>query len=64
MSALSIIAVAIGGCLALEGAAWAIIPSHMREMYRDMLTMDDRLLHRVGLVSVAIGVIIIALAVR
>lgn len=63
MNGLTIIAVAIGGCLALEGAAWAIMPAQMREMYREMLTMNDQLLHRVGLISVAIGVVVIALAV-
>jgi len=64
LNALTILAVAFGGCLALEGAAWAIFPSQMRDMYRDMLALDNIMLHRAGLISVAIGVGVIALAIR
>lgn len=64
MTPFEIIAVAIGGCLALEGAGWAIFPSQMRHMYQEMMQMNNLLLHRAGLVSVAIGVALITLAIR
>ena len=61
----TIIAVAIGGTLALEGAVWAIFPSQMRRMYQDAMSqMDDKAMHLGGLVSVLIGVVLIGAAVK
>ena len=54
----------LGGALALEGAVWAIFPSQMREMYRQMFSMPDRTLHLSGLASVAIGVVLVAVGVK
>lgn len=64
MNGFTILAVAFGGCLAIEGAAWAIFPDQMREMYREMLSLETLFLHRAGLVSVAVGVVMIAAAVK
>lgn len=64
MNVSAIILIAIGGALAIEGAAWAIFPSGLRQMYRDMMSqMDDRALHITGLVSVFIGMILLFLGV-
>ena len=61
----TIIAVAIGGVLALEGAIWAIFPSQTRRMYQETMSqMNDKSLHMGGLISVLIGVIIIGTAVK
>ena len=53
-----------GGALAVEGALWAIIPAVMRKSYTDAFAMGDRFLHLSGLVSVALGVICIAIAMQ
>lgn len=54
----------IGGILAFEGALWAIVPSLTRRMYEDAFALGDRVLHITGLISVALGVACIALAIR
>ncbi len=60
-----VLLIALGGALALEGAVWAIFPSQMRRAYRDAIEMmDDKALHIGGLVSVAVGVGLISLAVK
>jgi len=56
--------IAVGGMLAIEGAAWAIFPAQMKRMYEDAFSMGERALHISGIVSVAIGVTLIGLAVR
>ena len=60
MSSSAVILIAIGGALAIEGAAWAIIPRQMREIYEAVFREGDRMLHISGLISVAIGVALIA----
>jgi len=64
MSWVTILIIAFGGMLAIEGAVWAIFPSQMRRMYREAMSADDRALHISGLVSVAIGVVMIMMAVK
>mgnify|MGYP000415708084 CR=1 FL=1 len=65
MSLGTIIAVAIGGALAFEGAIWAIFPSQTRRLYQEtMQQLDDKSLHIGGLISVLIGVIMIGAAVK
>ena len=51
--------IALGGAMAIEGAAWAIFPKQMRELYSMMFREGDRMLHISGLISVAIGVLMI-----
>ena len=49
----------------VEGVLFAIFPSGVRNMYEEMLAIaDDKMLHYAGLLSVAIGVVMIMLAVR
>lgn len=62
--AMIVILIAIGGCLALEGVAWAIFPRQMRELYAQAFAMGDKVLHQSGLVSVALGVVLITLGVK
>ena len=60
-----ILLIAIGGAFAFEGVMWAIFPSGIREVYRQAFEqMTDRDLHLTGLSSVAIGVAMIAFAVK
>ncbi len=61
----TIILIAIGGAFAFEGMMLAIFPSGVRQVYRQALEqMNDRDLHLAGLMSVAGGVAMIALAVK
>lgn len=64
MSWMTILLIATGGALALEGAAWAIFPTQMRQIYQQAFAAGDRMLHMSGLVSVAIGVALIVWAVK
>lgn len=65
MSFGTVLLIAIGGAFAFEGVLWAIFPSGVRDMYQQAFAqMDDRGLHMTGLVSVAIGAGMIALAVK
>ena len=64
MSLWTVILIASGGAFAIEGAAWAIFPSQMRRMYMDAASLGDRALHMTGLVSVAIGMVLIMWAVK
>lgn len=60
-----IILVAIGGTMALEGFVWAVFPAQMRRSYEEGLRLiDDKSLHVMGLVCVAIGVAVIGAAVK
>ena len=56
--------IAFGGALALEGAAWAIFPSQMRQIYQEAFAAGDRVLHLSGLASVAAGTAMIVWAVN
>lgn len=60
----TVLMIACGGALAIEGAAWAIAPRAMRESYAEIFAMGDTILHRVGLVSVMIGCVMIFGAVK
>jgi len=61
----TIIAVAIGGALALEGVIWAVFPSQMRRAYQESLAqLDDKSLHMGGLICVLIGVLVVGAAVK
>ena len=51
--------IALGGAMAIEGAAWAVFPRQMRELYSMMFQEGDRMLHISGLISVAFGVLMI-----
>jgi len=59
-----ILMIAFGGVLAIEGVVWAIFPAQMRKFYIEAFAMGDKALHQSGLVSVALGVALIVLAVK
>ncbi|RKQ71673.1 hypothetical protein DES40_1000 [Litorimonas taeanensis] len=57
--------IALGGALAIEGAAWAIFPGGLRRLYLDMVSeMGERDLHVSGLISVFIGMVLLFLGVN
>ena len=64
MDVWTILLIAFGGALAIEGAVWAIVPSVIRKSYTEMFAMGDAALHRAGLFSVAIGSAMIFWAVK
>jgi len=60
-----IILIAIGGTFAVEGFIWAVFPAQMRRSYEEGLRLiDDKTLHITGLVCVAIGMVLIGIAVK
>jgi len=56
--------IALGGAFAIEGAVWAIMPGQTREMYRQIFSADDKMLHLTGLGCVAFGVILMVVGVK
>ncbi len=50
---------AIGLVLALEGALYALFPSFLRAMLRQLETVSDSQLRIGGLIALALGVIIV-----
>lgn len=62
---LSVVLIAFGGFVALEGVVWAVFPAQMRWTYRRMMDeISDRDLHIVGAVSVFIGTLMLAYGVK
>jgi uncharacterized protein YjeT (DUF2065 family) len=60
MNISAIVLIAIGGALAIEGAAWAIFPGGLRRVYQEMVSqMSERDLHLSGLLSVFFGIILL-----
>lgn len=64
MSISTIVLIAIGGTLAIEGVLWAVFPRQIKEMYQQMLAMPERTLHLAGLMSVAVGVAVLMIGVK
>jgi len=60
----AIILLTFGGTLAIEGVLWAVFPAQMREMYKQMMVMPDSILHRAGLVSVAVGIALLFAGIK
>lgn len=60
----TVLLIIAGGILTVEGALWAIAPTFTRKMYEDAFQQGDRMLHLMGLVSVALGVACLAYALR
>ena len=56
--------IAMGGAMAIEGAAWAIMPRQMRELYEMMFQEGERMLHLSGLFSVGIGVLMLGYGIK
>lgn len=65
MNISAIVLIAIGGALAIEGAAWAIFPGGLRRVYQEMVSqMSERDLHLSGLLSVFFGIILLMVGVN
>jgi len=64
MSFGAVLFIALGGAFLVEGAAWAIFPRQIRRAYQMVFQGGDRDLHIFGLVNVAIGVSMIAAAIK
>ena len=61
----TIVLVAIGGFILLEGLMWAIAPTAMRRAYDQMMQhVSDRDLHIGGAVAVFIGTCLFALGAK
>lgn len=61
----SITLLIIGGALALEGIGWAIAPDGMRRAYEEAISnLDARQLSTLGLLSTALGGLLIIAGVR
>lgn len=65
MSIATLLLLVFGGALAVEGIAWAIAPDAMRRSYEQMMSMlDARSLANVGLLSAALGCLLIWIGIR
>lgn len=57
----SVILIAFGGFILLEGLMWAIFPSAMRRTYDEMMKqVSDRDLHIAGVIGVFVGTCLLA----
>ena len=65
MSLLTILLLVFGGALAVEGIGWAIAPEAMKRAYDQVISsLDGRSLSNVGLLSAALGLLLIWIAIR
>lgn len=65
MSLLTILLLVFGGALAVEGIGWAIAPDAMKRAYDQVISsLDTRSLSNVGLLSAALGLLLIWIAIR
>jgi len=54
----------IGGVLAAEGVMWALFPEATRNAYRQLIEMPGNALQMAGLISTAIGLVLVGLALH
>lgn len=60
-----ILLLTFGGALMFEGIGWALVPDAMKQAYREAIeVLDNRQLSTFGLVSLAIGLILVVIGVR
>lgn len=59
---MSLFLVAVGLALAIEGTLYAAIPGVMRSMMRRALELSDQVLRLTGVATLALGVVIVAVA--
>lgn len=52
---------ALGLCLVLEGALWALFPDGMRRVLRELLKKPPEALRRYGLAGIGLGLLLVAL---
>ena len=65
MSLLTILCLIFGGALAVEGLAWAMAPDGMRRAYDEVMsTLDPKSLATIGLLSAALGLLLIWIGIR
>ena len=64
MSVWTLLGLAFGGALFLEGAMWALFPDGVRKGYRTLLEEGNERLQVAGMVSAAVGTLVVALAIR
>ncbi|WP_298911816.1 DUF2065 family protein [uncultured Algimonas sp.] len=65
MSVATVLLLVFGGALAIEGIAWALAPDAMRRAYDQAMSMlDGRSLANMGLLSAALGLLLIWIGIR
>ncbi len=65
MSIVTVLLLVFGGALAVEGIGWAIAPDAMRRSYEQAMSMlDPKGLSSLGLLSAALGLLMIWIGVR
>ncbi|MEL6686563.1 MAG: DUF2065 family protein [Pseudomonadota bacterium] len=65
MSLLTILLLIFGGALAVEGIGWAVAPDAMKRAYDQAISsLDPKSLSNVGLLSAALGLLLIWIAIR
>lgn len=52
---------ALGLCLALEGALWALFPDIMRRAMQELIKKSPETLRHYGLLGLALGLLLVAL---
>lgn len=51
----------LGLCLALEGALWALFPTVMRRVMRELVEKSPESLRRYGLLGIGLGLLLVAM---
>lgn len=65
MSLITILLLVFGGALAVEGIGWAVAPESMKRAYDEVISrLDPKSLSNVGLLSAALGLLLIWIAIR
>ncbi|MEM7730899.1 MAG: DUF2065 domain-containing protein [Pseudomonadota bacterium] len=65
MSFATILLLVFGGALAVEGLGWALAPDAMRRSYEQAMSMlDPKGLSSLGLLSTALGLLMIWIGIR
>ena len=55
----------LGGALVFEGIGWAVAPDFMRRSYEEAIaSLDSRQLSTLGLLSTALGGLLVIIALR
>ena len=55
----SVLVIALGGAMFLEGALYALFPSGMKKAMSEMQNMPDSMLRSIGLGIAAFGVVLV-----
>ncbi|PHS77895.1 MAG: hypothetical protein COB56_01420 [Robiginitomaculum sp.] len=60
----TVLIIALGGAMLLEGAVYALFPGGMKRAMREIMDMPDRQLRSGGLIVAAIGLAIIVVLLQ